>query len=209
MNKPEINRNLFLVLACETPTGGKAYIHAAPISREVYKEHFMIIGQTYSRMFSEGLSFAAGPRTAYHLLEHVARERKVWEGENGVQNTLVNEIVRLANYVYPEDGKGWQTLPLDVAVARGLVELEEAIDELVFFTCVSCVNKRAQVSRIMIMVSGLWGSSISSSGLTAWIASLPTLKTAETTGETVPELSPTSSPTPPGKDSVNSSDIAV
>lgn len=205
----EINRNLNLVIACELDNGKKGYIHAAPVSREVYKEHFLVIGQTYARLFSEGLSFAAGPRTAFYMLELVARERKIWEGETGIENTLVNEIIRLANFVYPEEGKGWQDIPLEVAIARELVSVEEALDELVFFTCVSCINKRAQVSRIMITVAGLWGSSITSYGLTEWIGSLPTSKPAANSGETANTSSQTSSTTQAGPDSQNSSDIPV
>lgn len=205
----EINRSLNMVIACELDNGKKGYIHAAPVSREVYKEHFLVIGQTYARLFSEGLSFAAGPRTAFYLLELVAKERKIWDGESGIQNTLINEIIRLANFVYPEEGKGWQDLPLEVAIARGLVTAEEALDELVFFTCVSSINKRAQVSRIMITVAGLWGSSITSYGLTEWIASLPTLKPAANSGETGNTSSPTSSTTQAAQDSQNSSDIPV
>lgn len=205
----EINKKLNLVVACELESGGKGYIHAVPVSREVYKEHFLIIGQTYSRLFSEGLSFAAGPRTAFYLLELVAKERGAWEGDNGIKNTLVNEIIRLANFVYPVDGKGWQTIPLDVAIERGHVAEEEALDELVFFTCVSCINKKAQVNRIMMMVSGLWGSSITSYGLMAWIDSLPTLKTDANTGETENTCSVTLSTMQPAQDSQSSLDIPM
>lgn len=56
----------------------------------------------------------------------------IWDGEKGVRNTLVNEIIRLANLVYPVEGKGYDTIPLDMALERGIVEFDDVAGELVF-----------------------------------------------------------------------------
>ena len=192
----KISRNLNLVLPVETEMG-RGFVHAAPISSEVYRQHFFVLSKTFSAIFSEGLGVVAGPRVAYLMLEKICTDLKIWDGADGVKNTLVTEIIRLSNLVYPVEGKGWDTVPLDVAIERGVVELDEAIGELVFFSCVCAINKPPQAKVLMDQVGGIWGSAITSSGLTDWIASLPTSTQAASSGETVSTLSATSSTTAP------------
>ncbi|GLH24096.1 TPA: hypothetical protein QCI16_003061 [Enterobacter ludwigii] len=195
----KIARNMNLVLPVQTEMGS-AYIHASPISKEVYREHFFILGKVFSAIFSEGLGVVAGPRVAYLMLERICLGTKsgdpnIWDGENGVRNTLVNEIIRLSNLVYPLKDKGWDTKPLEVALEREIVDLDDVIGELVFFTCVSSINKPAQASGVMEAVSGMWNSQTSSLSLTDWMRSLPTSKPGDSSGETVNTLSATSSTT--------------
>lgn len=132
----KISRNMHLIIPVQTELG-TAYIHSAPISKEVYREHFFILSKTFSAIFSEGLGVVAGPRVAYLMLERICKDTQtgggnIWDGPDGVRNTLVNEIIRLSNLVYPVDGKGWDTKPLDVALEREIVDLDEVIGELVF-----------------------------------------------------------------------------
>lgn len=195
----KIARNMNLVIPVQTEMGS-AYIHASPISKEVYREHFFILGKVFSAIFSEGLGVVAGPRVAYLMLERICLGTKsgdpnIWDGENGVRNTLVNEIIRLSNLVYPLKDKGWDTKPLEVALEREIVDLDDVIGELVFFTCVSSINKPAQASGVMEAVSGMWNSQTSSLSLTDWMRSLPTSKPGDSSGETVNTLSATSSTT--------------
>lgn len=195
----KIARNMNLVIPVQTEMGS-AYIHASPISKEVYREHFFILGKVFSAIFSEGLGVVAGPRVAYLMLERIclgnkAGDTNIWAGENGVRNTLVNEIIRLSNLVYPVKDKGWDTKPLEVALEREIVDLDDVIGELVFFTCVSSINKPAQASGVMEAVSGMWNSQTSSLNLTDWMRSLPTSKPGDSSGETVSTLSATSSTT--------------
>lgn len=195
----KIARNMNLVIPVQTEMGS-AYIHASPISKEVYREHFFILGKVFSAIFSEGLGVVAGPRVAYLMLERIclgtkAGDTNIWDGENGVRNTLVNEIIRLSNLVYPVKDKGWDTKPLEVALEREIVDLDDVIGELVFFTCVSSINKPAQASGVMEAVSGMWNSQTSSLNLTDWMRSLPTSKPGDSSGETVSTLSATSSTT--------------
>lgn len=190
----KISRNMHLVIPVETEMGA-AYTHSAPISKEVYREHFFILSKTFSAIFSEGLGVVAGPRVAYLMLEHICKKDGIWEGENGVRNTLVNEIIRLSSLVYPVEGKGWDTKPLEVALDREIVELDEVIGELVFFTCVSSINKPAQAQGLMKEVNGMWNSQTTSLNLTDWMRSLPTSKQADSSGETESTLSAASSTT--------------
>lgn len=207
----KIARNMHLIVPVETEMG-TAYIHSTPISKEIYREHFFILSKTFSAIFSEGLGVVAGPRVAYLMLERICKDtlaggENIWDGANGVRNTLVNEIIRLSSLVYPVEGKGWDTKPLDVALEREIVELDEVIGELVFFTCVSSINKPAQARGLMEQVNGMWNSQISSLSLTDWMRSLPILKPAASSGETESTLSAVSSTTPQPQASPKSGSI--
>ncbi|EFH3487429.1 hypothetical protein ACW6MR_004268 [Escherichia coli] len=204
----KISRNLNLIIPVRTEKGN-GWIHATPISKEVFKEHFFILSKTFSAIFSEGLGVVAGPRIACLMLERISSDMNIWDGEKGVRNTLVNEIIRLANLVYPAEGKGYDTIPLDMALERGIVEFDDVAGELVFFTCVSSINTPEQTEQMMLAVSGMWNSRISSLSLTEWIASLPTLKPVASSGATASTLSATSSTTQPETDSATSGQIPV
>ncbi|EEU9377724.1 TPA: hypothetical protein SI321_003690 [Escherichia coli] len=202
----KISRNLNLIIPVRTEKGN-GWIHATPISKEVFKEHFFILSKTFSAIFSEGLGVVAGPRIACLMLERISSDMNIWDGEKGVRNTLVNEIIRLANLVYPVEGKGYDTIPLDMALERGIVEFDDVAGELVFFTCVSSINTPEQTEQMMLAVSGMWNSRTSSLSLTDWIASLPTLKPAASSGATANTSSVTSSTTQPETDSATSGQI--
>ncbi|EHH8194816.1 hypothetical protein QK172_003456 [Escherichia coli] len=204
----KIAKNLNLIIPVRTEKGN-GWIHATPISKEVFKEHFFILGKTFSAIFSEGLGVVAGPRIAFLMLERISRDSNAWEGDKGVRNTLVNEVIRLANLVYPVEGKGYDTIPLDMALEREIVELDDVAGELVFFTCVSSINSPEQAKGTMDVVNGIWSTQCSSLNLTEWIASLPTLKSAASSGATANTSSATSSTTQPEPDSETSVQIPV
>ncbi|EMQ3548396.1 hypothetical protein WE697_005016 [Escherichia coli O111:H5] len=204
----KIAKNLNLIIPVRTEKGN-GWIHATPISKEVFKEHFFILGKTFSAMFSDGLGVVAGPRVAFLMLEKISCDSGIWEGDKGVRNTLVNEIIRLANLVYPVEGKGYDTIPLDMALEREIIDLDEVAGELVFFTCVSSINSPEQAKGTMDVVNGIWSTQCSSLNLTEWITSLPTLKSAASSGVTVNTSSATSSTTQPESDSETSVQIPV
>lgn len=204
----KISRNLNLIIPVRTEKGN-GWIHATPISKEVFKEHFFILSKTFSAIFSEGLGVVAGPRIAFLMLERISRDSNAWEGDKGVRNTLVNEVIRLANLVYPVEGKGYDTIPLDIALDREIIDLDEVAGELIFFTCVSSINSPEQAKGTMDVVNGIWSTQCSSLNLTEWIASLPTLKSAASSGATANTSSATSSTTQPEPDSETSVQIPV
>ncbi|HFD3421375.1 TPA: hypothetical protein ACF25V_001600 [Escherichia coli] len=202
----KISRNLNLIIPVRTEKGN-GWVHATPISKEVFKEHFFILSKTFSAIFSEGLGVVAGPRIAFLMLERISRDSNIWEGDKGVRNTLVNEVIRLANLVYPVEGKGYDTIPLDMALEREIIDLDEVAGELIFFTCVSSINLPEQAKGTMDVVNGVWSTQCSLLNLTEWIASLPTLKSAASSGATANTSSATSSTTQPEPDSETSVQI--
>lgn len=202
----KIARNLNLIIPVRTEKGN-GWIHATPISKEVFKEHFFILSKTFSTIFSEGLGVVAGPRIAFLMLERISRDSNIWEGDKGVRNTLVNEVIRLANLVYSVEGKGYDTIPLDMALEREIIDLDEVAGELIFFTCVSSINSPEQAKGTMDVVNGVWSTQCSLLNLTEWIASLPTLKSAASSGATANTSSATSSTTQPEPDSETSVQI--
>lgn len=202
----KIARNLNLIIPVRTEKGN-GWIHATPISKEVFKEHFFILSKTFSAIFSEGLGVVAGPRIAFLMLERISRDSNIWEGDKGVRNTLVNEVIRLANLVYPVEGKGYDTIPLDMALEREIIDLDEVAGELIFFTCVSSINSPEQAKGTMDVVNGVWSTQCSLLNLTEWIASLSTLKSAASSGATANTSSATSSTTQPEPDSETSVQI--
>lgn len=80
----KISRNLNLIIPVRTEKGN-GWIHATPISKEVFKEHFFILSKTFSAIFSEGLGVVAGPRIACLMLERISSDMNIWDGEKGVR----------------------------------------------------------------------------------------------------------------------------
>ena len=181
MSTPLIDRNLNIVFPVET-SKGKAWVHSVPISYEVFETHFMIISKTFAEIYSEGLQVAAGPRIAAIMMKRIAQDNKVWEGKEGVQNTLLAEIKRLTNVLVPnDDGSGYGLLPFDTAVGRGLLsinDVREAEGILIFFTCVSCIHTRRQIPGIL-MASSMWGAQATYSSITDYQSSLTTSMKAD------------------------------
>jgi len=177
----KINRALNLVI----PVGdedNRIYVHSTPISRLVFEEHFLVISKTFTAIFAEGLGAVSGPRIANLMLRQVAQEMKQWEK---IQKGLINEIVRLTNVIMLTDN-GWTSIPFQSVLDKKLLDeddISEIQGELIFFMCVSSVNKRNQIEDMMTAVSGLWGSQLTSLTSTEYLASLPTLTPTENIGE--------------------------
>ncbi|MCK3156494.1 hypothetical protein MZH04_26660, partial [Escherichia coli] len=79
----KIAKNLNLIIPVRTEKGN-GWIHATPISKEVFKEHFFILGKTFSAMFSDGLGkYVNGPdfnNDLNNFAENVAKVTKALRG---------------------------------------------------------------------------------------------------------------------------------
>lgn len=118
------------------------------------------------------------------MLKKLSEENKTWDE---VQRGLINEIIRLTSLAYMTADNGWQTIPLETAISRKVLDDEERREiegKLVFFTLAVCMFDRSQLGPMMEAVNGLWGSQVTSSALTEFLSSLPISTPAVSSGET-------------------------
>ena len=160
----------------------KAYVHATPISREVFEANFVVISKTFSAIYGEGLGAIAGPRVARMMLKKVAEDLGMWDE---VQGGLVAEMRRLANYIGPGQN-GWETLPLEIAVQRQLIDGDDAAEvenAVAFFTVVSAMHRRNALRATLAGAASLWSAQITSLNCTDFAASLKTSTEAVNSSE--------------------------
>jgi hypothetical protein len=180
----KIDRKLNLVVPVERAPGETVYVHSMPLGREVFERYFLVISKAFAAIYNEGLGFVAGPRVAAMLVRRVAEDMKVWEGPEGVQAGLVAEWRRLSNVLAPT-AKGWDTIPLDQAIAQAFLDEDDASEvenAIAFFCLASAMHKRMELRAVLDGASKLWGAHVTSLNSTEYPASLPTSTAAENTG---------------------------
>jgi hypothetical protein len=175
----KIDRNLNLAQKLETDSGA-CYVHSTPISRIEWEEYFYVLSQTYASLFMGGLGVSTGPTMAALMLRKIAKDQGVWEGDAGVEIGLMGAIRRLTNVVVATD-QGWQTLPYEVAVSRGILDEEtqaEVENAIVFFICVSSVLRgpktRPKLQVTLGMMRALWDAQTTPLDVMAFASSLTT-----------------------------------
>lgn len=181
-----INRALNLVVPVETGAG-TVYLHSSPLSREAFEGSFRIIAAAHADIFGRGGAYImSGPRVAALTLRSVGRAQADAEGREGDTGAtaLLGELRRLTVVIAP-GANGWDTLPVDTAVQRGVIEAEdwtEVENALAFFMLVYWMEPRSNVENAMTKMAGLMKLSIVSSSPTEFIASLQTSTPAALTG---------------------------
>lgn len=182
----KIDKKLNLVIPI-TYESGTLYAHSTPIRREVFDAYYLVLAKTFSAIYGEGLSYRTGPRVAMMLLRDVAR-RMDPEGttafSDDVEKGLIGEIKQLTN-VAALGASGWETVPYAEAVAKGMIEDEDASEvenAIAFFIVASSVHKRSEVRPIVTQAARLWGGLTTSLNSTEYAASLPTSTVAESSG---------------------------
>jgi hypothetical protein len=189
----KIDRHLNLVLPVDTDTG-TVYVHSTPISREVFERYYLPISKTFAAIYQEGLAALAGPRVAALILRDVAEatrgkngQANAWDGPEGVENGLMNEVRRLTNVVMP-GASGWETVPFDDVRRKGMMspdDLAEVEGALTFFIVCSAMHRKEILPDFLNGMASLWGASIVSSNCTDYARSLPISKEGESSGEKV------------------------
>lgn len=193
----KIDDNLNLVIPVEGPTG-TSYVHAAPISRDVFERNYLLISKTFAGIFREGLGMAAGPRVAAMLMRDVAKEFN-GVGEDGQPlvdgpgtdqcAALMAEIRRLANVLVPTT-EGYALVPLQEAIDKRALDPDDASEvenALVFFTVASAMMKRGEKVPFINGAARIWGAQTSSLNSTAFAASLRTSTETASSGARVAE----------------------
>jgi hypothetical protein len=171
-----------------------ARVHAVPLPEEVVERYFMVLAQTYSAIFSQGLGLAGGPAVAMRLLRQVATTQGAWADEArtgtvGVESGVVNEMRRLTTVMMT----GGQAVPLQVAVDQGFISADdqrEVENAIVFFMLVSAMLGKAQRRSMVQAAAGLWGAQTSFLDSTAFMTSLRTSTVGGNTGGTSPAPAP-------------------
>src|ERR1700682_4591776 len=128
-----IDKRLHLVVPVYQDEEGSeiiAYVHSTPIGEAIVDRYFMVLGQTYAAIFSQGLGIAAGPANALRVLRHIATEKGIWHDDPkaqtiGVERGLVEEMRRLTMVAALNKEGRWDSLPLQVAVDQGIISSED------------------------------------------------------------------------------------
>ena len=151
-----------------------AYVHSAPVSREVFEAHYMLFSRVFNRIYTDGLGEMAGPRVAALVLRDVAKEQREYADQ---YTALINEIRRLTNVLLRTEN-GWETIPFASATSllddQDVSEVENAI---VHFTVSSAMHRKNVAKTMLTGAASLWGAEISSSDFTVIAASLKTSTT--------------------------------
>jgi len=183
-----VDRNLNIVVPIKTGKDITVHVHSVPIARSIFEQFYLELGKVFSQCF-DGVSSAhlalSAPQLAYPALKKIAKSEGSWEGLNGVEFGLINELKRLTNIVCPSE-KGWESIPFDVALQRNILDEEdesEIISALVFFSAISRVAPKDLKKTFLEMAGSLRSWELTCLDSTAYMNSLPILKKAETTGK--------------------------
>jgi hypothetical protein len=170
-----------LVLEVERADGTVVFVHSVPISREVFKRYYKVIGRAFSDIVSN-VGYVMGPRVGALSIRSAAEELGV---ASDVERGLLAEIKRLTNVAIPTD-KGWERLPYHEVESRKLLDaddLEEVENAVAFFTLASSATPSRE-RRSLGSSGNFLGSRIVSSDFTEFASSLPTSTPDEPTGAT-------------------------
>lgn len=190
-----LDEQLNLVIPVDRADGTTIWVHASPISREVFEQHWLVMSKAFAALYGEGLGMIAGPRIAALMLRRVAEDA----GKLRDADLLITEIRRLANVLVPAVAPqtGWQMYPLEVAVAQNMIDEDDAAEVegvLCFFTLAWRLHRRTERLSILDGAARLWGALTSRLNLLEFANSLRTLNVTAPTGETPNPVPTTSSP---------------
>jgi hypothetical protein len=157
------------------------HVHSTPVSLATFEVNHAIVARTFTSLFSSGYGEVAGPRVAAMIMRSLAKRY----GDDAEE--FIGEVVRLSRYVHGA-AKGWETLPLEDAIAEGVLTDEDAsevINAIVFFTVASAMLPRKTVNSTIASAARIWNASTSSLEFTAWVTSLRTSTKAVASKKTV------------------------
>ena len=163
------------------------WAYHTPISAEVFAASYRIIAATKTAIM--GKLVQSAPRIATFALHDAALEDEEEYGGKDTDKALLAEIRRLTSILAP-GANGYETLPVDIAIARAViseVEWSEVESVLVFFTCGFSMAMPSRQSLMGNVLASVIGASTTSLRPTEYLASLPTSTKSE------PSTNPTSS----------------
>lgn len=182
------NLNLVLPVREDENGNGLAWAVHTPISREAFEASFRVLSLARTEIFSRGTAYAfgTGPNVATLVLKEEGRRDGELRGEpdpEKASRSLLAEIRRLTMIVAPSP-EGFRPVPVDSAIASGLIspeEWEDAENSLVFFTLTFCLAKRTKWAMAKKATAEILGGQMVSSTPTEWAASCRTSTPVEPT----------------------------
>jgi hypothetical protein len=186
----EINKRLNLVIPIERADGTMVYAYSIPIAKTIFERYYMVFAKAFSVIYGGGLGIMVGPRVAAMVLRDAAKDLGVWDGPEGAEHGLVNEIHRLT-YVVVLTERGWETIPFQEAIAKKLIDEEDVgeVDNAIsFFTLASHMHRKKDKVGIMEGAVKLWGGHLESLSYTEFCAYLPTSTEAAISRTSQPHL---------------------
>ena len=151
----QITDDLRLVLPLRRDAKGEPVVlgYHTPISRETYEASYRILAATKAALFAKGTAFAAdvGPQIAALRLRDEARQDardqgdidNEGKGRDTVAVALLADLRRLT-MVMCATPTGWEPIPVDIAISRGILDLDDWRDAEggLVFTCLPSFDKR-------------------------------------------------------------------
>jgi len=176
----------------QTEKNGLIQVHSSSINRSVFEQFYLELGKVFSQCFdsiNQAHLALSAPQLAYPALKSIAQKAGNWDNAGGVKFGLVNEIVRLTNVLICGE-KGWESIPLDIAIKREMIDEDEEaeiLSALVFFTAISKVAPKDLKHSFLEMAGALRNWVFTSSDCTEYMNGLPILTKKEPIGKKVKE----------------------
>ena len=187
----KIDRKLNIVIPVETESKGLIYVHSTPISRDVFEQFYLELGKVFSQCFdsiNQAHLALTAPQLAYPALKTMTIKAGNWEE---VKKGLINEIVRLTNVLVIGE-KGWESIPLDLAIKREILdedEESEVLSALTFFTAICRVAPKDLRMSFLEMAGSLRSWELTSLDSTEYLNGLTIPVKAVTIGKKAKESS--------------------
>jgi hypothetical protein len=169
------------------------YAYHTPVSREVFEANYRVMAATKASLYSKGNHYLmiSGPRVAALTLRDEGKKdaaaRGLFDDEGKPRDddtqAFFAEVKRLTTILCPGPN-GWDMLPVDAAISSGKIDAEdweEVEAAIVFFSCHSAMARKAEREDVTRRTASLLSALITSSTLTEYVASLPTLMPAAPT----------------------------
>lgn len=165
----KIDRSLNLVSIVERDTI-PLYVYSTPLPYEVVEANHVLLGHVFSK-FHQDVGQVGAPRVAAMMLRSTLRAAQQ-PGQTGP--TILDDIARLTNVVAWDDGK-WKQYPLDVAISRGVITLDEWRDvegEVCFFMVSCAIQKRSLIPAIVGSILSMYSAQLTASDCSEFRSSL-------------------------------------
>lgn len=172
----KIDQSLNLVSIVEREVN-PLYVYVTPFPYETIENHYPILARAFSQFYQD-VGQVGAPRVAAMILRSLIKASRA-PGDDSP--TLVDEIGRMTQVV-AWDGRTWRQYPLDAALQRSVITLEEWRDiegEVCFFIVGSAMQKRSLIPSLVGGVLSMYSAQLTSSTCMEFLASLPTLKATE------------------------------